>query len=105
MITDGIRPNLHAYMATVFADSNSPATLINSVEDHVHILFNLSRTVTIAKVVEETKKSSSKWLKGASGKLLVTDYAVKKSVSEARNGRLSKDNRSFLNEAHDFLGK
>jgi REP element-mobilizing transposase RayT len=36
---------------------------INGVEDHVHILGNLSRTVTIAGLVEEAKKSPSKWMK------------------------------------------
>lgn len=37
--------------------------LINGVEDHVHILCNLSRTATIAEVVEEAKKATSKWMK------------------------------------------
>ena len=36
-----VRPDLHAYMATVLANLNSPAVLINSVEDHVHILLNM----------------------------------------------------------------
>jgi putative transposase len=36
---------------------------MNSVEDHIHILFELSRTVTISDVVEEVKKSSSRWIK------------------------------------------
>jgi REP element-mobilizing transposase RayT len=58
-----VRPDLHAYMATVLANLNSPAVLINSVEDHVHILFNMGRIVTLAQVVEGVKKSSSKWIK------------------------------------------
>lgn len=58
-----VRPDLHAYMATVLANLNSPAVLINSVEDHVHILFNMGRTVALAQVVEDVKKSSSKWIK------------------------------------------
>jgi REP element-mobilizing transposase RayT len=33
------------------------------VEDHVHILCNLSRTVTIAQLVEDSKKTTSKWMK------------------------------------------
>jgi putative transposase len=33
------------------------------VEDHVHLLFGLSRTRTIAEVVESIKTSSSKWVK------------------------------------------
>ncbi len=37
--------------------------LINSMEDHVHLLFELSRTVTISQAVEDVKKSSSKWIK------------------------------------------
>ena len=62
-LTDDIRPDLHAYMATVLSNLKSPATIINSVEDHIHILFNLHRTITLSKAVEEVKKSSSKWLK------------------------------------------
>ncbi len=37
-------------MATVLASLNSPAVLINSVADHVHVLFKMGRTVTLAQV-------------------------------------------------------
>ena len=63
LITDEVRPQLHAYMATVLANLKSPAVLINSVDDHIHLLFQLHRTVTLSKAVEEVKKSSSKWIK------------------------------------------
>lgn len=63
LLSDRIRPELHAYLATVLAEMNCPATLINFVKDHVHILFNMSRTVTLAQAAEEVKKSSSKWIK------------------------------------------
>ena len=36
---------------------------MGGVADHVHLAVRLSRTVTIAKLVEELKTSSSKWLK------------------------------------------
>ncbi|MBI2191406.1 MAG: transposase [Planctomycetes bacterium] len=42
---------------------NSPAVNINCVEDHIHILCNLSRTHSMAQVIEEIKTSSSKWIK------------------------------------------
>jgi putative transposase len=58
-----LRETLHAYMATVFQNLGCPPELINSMEDHVHILFELSRTVTISQVVEDVKRSSSKWIK------------------------------------------
>ena len=62
-ITPTVEVELHAYMATVFRDHNSPSLAINGTPDHVHALFVLSRTITIADVVEKVKTGSSKWLK------------------------------------------
>ena len=62
-IKDAVRDSLHAYMATVLDNLGCHAHLINSVEDHVHILFELSRTVAVSQAVEEVKKASSKWIK------------------------------------------
>jgi REP element-mobilizing transposase RayT len=58
-----VRARLHAYMAGVLQNIGCEPILINGVEDHVHILCNLSRKVTIAGLVEEAKKSTSKWMK------------------------------------------
>lgn len=63
VIRDSVRDSLHAYMATVLENLGCHAHLINSVEDHVHILFELSRTVSVSEAVEEVKKTSSKWIK------------------------------------------
>lgn len=41
----------------------SPALLINSVSDHSHILFRLSKNYALANVIEQLKKDSSKWIK------------------------------------------
>ena len=60
---DAVRASLHAYMATVLQNIGCPALLINSVADHVHILFELARTVSVSAAVEEVKKSSSRWIK------------------------------------------
>ncbi|MBI4467868.1 MAG: IS200/IS605 family transposase [Acidobacteria bacterium] len=62
-ITPAIEPELHAYMATIFRALKSPAISIGGTKDHVHSLFTLSRTVSVADLVEEVKKSSSKWMK------------------------------------------
>jgi REP-associated tyrosine transposase len=63
LLQDPIRDALHRYMAVVLKNLGCPPNLINSVEDHVHILFDLSRTVAVASAVEEVKKASSKWIK------------------------------------------
>jgi REP element-mobilizing transposase RayT len=62
-LSEKIRPDLHAYMATVLKNLGCRALLINSMDDHVHILFDLGRTVSISAAVEEVKKTSSKWIK------------------------------------------
>ncbi len=63
VITDAVRPSLHAYMARVLQNFRCPPVLINSVEDHIHILFELGRTVFISQAVEEAKTTASKWIK------------------------------------------
>jgi putative transposase len=63
LIHESIREPLHRYMAVVLENCSCRTVLINSVEDHVHLLFNLGRTVSIADAVEEVKTTSSKWMK------------------------------------------
>lgn len=63
LLADPVRESLHAYMATVLQNLACPPVIINSMEDHVHVLFDLARTVAVSQVVEDVKKSSSKWIK------------------------------------------
>ncbi len=63
LINKNIEAELHSYMASIFKNNESPALKINSVPDHIHILFRLSKNYALAKVVEDVKKNSSKWIK------------------------------------------
>ena len=54
---------LFAYQAGIFKEWESPALIVGGVEDHVHALFALSKNHPLKKIVEEVKKSSSKWMK------------------------------------------
>lgn len=58
-----VRPHLHAYLATVARNAGCEAYRVGGVADHVHLAIRLSRTLTIAELVETLKTSSSKWLK------------------------------------------
>jgi REP element-mobilizing transposase RayT len=59
-----LRGELYAYMATILRDNvDSPALIINGVEDHVHALVRLSRKFPVMQVVQESKVETSKWLK------------------------------------------
>jgi putative transposase len=66
-LTPEVRPELHAYAATVLQGCQSPALVINSVADHVHVLCALSKNMAACDLVEEIKTSTSKWIKTKGG--------------------------------------
>ena len=63
LISDELGNQIHPYMAGIFKNYESPALIINSVSEHIHILFRLSKNYALAKVVEMVKKDTSKWIK------------------------------------------
>ncbi len=62
-ITESIRSDLHAYLGGTLSRLGCVVIQIGGPQDHVHALFSLPRTVTIADLVEELKRDSSKWVK------------------------------------------
>jgi len=63
LLRDDERDQLHAYIAGILKNHDSPLIEINSVGDHIHILFAQSKNHAPAKVVEQVKTWSSVWLK------------------------------------------
>jgi putative transposase len=57
------RPKLHAYLTTVGRNAGCECYRVGGVADHVHLAIRLTRTLTMADLVEQLKTSSSKWLK------------------------------------------
>lgn len=58
-----LRADLHSYMAGILTQFESQPLTIGGVEDHVHALFVLSRTTTLADTIKELKRGSTVWLK------------------------------------------
>src|SRR5262245_44903339 len=63
VLPDDIRSDLHAYMGGTLNGLGCPPIEINSEPDHVHLLFLLTRTETLANVVGQLKKSANDWLR------------------------------------------
>jgi putative transposase len=61
--TPELRGTMTGYLVGTLQNIDCPSLIVGVVEDHVHILCNLSRTLTIAKLVEELKASSSARIK------------------------------------------
>ncbi len=55
--------DLHCYMANIVRAYGCHAFEIGGVENHVHLLVSLPRTLPLSKLIEEVKKGSSKWIK------------------------------------------
>jgi putative transposase len=62
-IKNCIQPELFAYLAGICRKLGSNAYRVGGTEDHIHIACTLPRTLTVSKLLEEIKKSSSVWLK------------------------------------------
>jgi putative transposase len=62
-LSPSLQAELHPYIVGVFRNFDCPSLQVGGTDDHVHVLFRLSRTVSVAQVVEKVKTSSSKWIK------------------------------------------
>ena len=63
LLRDKEREELHSYITGILKNKSSPLIEINSVGDHIHILYTQSKNEALAKVVEQVKSSSSGWIK------------------------------------------
>lgn len=64
-----LREDLHAYLAGTCNNLDCPAIEVGGVQDHVHVLCRLGRTITVADLLRELKRESSKWVKEQSREL------------------------------------
>ncbi|HOW74412.1 MAG TPA: IS200/IS605 family transposase [Candidatus Competibacteraceae bacterium] len=116
-LTDAIRESLHAYMAMVMDNLGCQALLINSIEDHIHILFELSRTIAVSQAVEKVKTVSSRWMKtqgdewtgftwqAGYGAFTVSASNVQMVRNYVENQREHHRLQSFQDEYRAFLDK
>jgi len=117
IIQDGIQDELHRYCASILKEWDSPAILINSVEDHIHVLFSFSKNHAVSKIVEEIKKASSKWLKSKGdaygsfywqsgyGVFSVSQSNVLEVEKYIRNQKEHHRQKTFQEEFREFLNR
>ena len=54
---------IHAYIGQLVNTTGCSVIQTGGTEDHVHVLFLLSKNESISHVVEEVKRNSSRWIK------------------------------------------
>jgi putative transposase len=63
ILMEPIRAPLCSYASAVLRDLDSHVLAINAWRNHVHILFVLSKNHSLARIVMEVKRATSKWIK------------------------------------------
>jgi len=67
LIKPEIEQRLYLYIKSLSTDLNCPILTIGGMPDHIHILLNLSRTISLSEYMTKIKANSSKWMKKESG--------------------------------------
>lgn len=108
---------MHAYLASILKAHNCPTLIVGGVSDHVHALFVLSKNDSIANIVYEMKRSSSRWAKTQRTTLRKFQwqsgygaFSVSESHVEAVRKYVEKQEqhhrrRTFEEEFREFLTK
>lgn len=117
LILPDVREELHAYLVGIGKGIGSPTLQVNGTADHVHILLSMARTVSIAEIVEDLKKGSSKWIKTKSrdlrgfywqngyGAFSVSPSNVKRVRSYIATQEAHHRKMTFQDEYRKFLKK
>ena len=116
-LDQSIRFRLWQYIAGICKNENSPALQIGGTADHIHVLCNLSRTISLQTLVTKIKSESSKWIKQISpdyndfhwqsgyGAFSVNPGEIEKVTEYIRNQEQHHCQRDFYNELRLFLQK
>jgi REP element-mobilizing transposase RayT len=69
-LTDhAFRERTHAYLKGICENQDSPSLKVGGIDDHIHILCRLSKTLGVATLIRELKRDSSKWIKDENPRL------------------------------------
>ena len=112
-----VRADMHAHLATVLRTHDCPSLIVGGCDDHVHALFSLSRTHSIAQIVKETMRTSSAWIKTVErryskfhwqngyGACSVSQSHIEQVRSYVMNQEQHHRRTTFQNEFRRFLKK
>ena len=106
---------VHAYLAQILNNNNCTAICVGGIANHVHLLFVLSKTNTLADIVRLLKSNSSKWINERNGCLRhfgwqdgygafsVSQSQVQKVVDYIENQETHHHKKTFQEEYKQLL--
>jgi len=112
-----IQKEVHAYLGGISKKLNCSPVVIGGTEDHVHLLCQLARTISLADWVKEMKRVSSIWIKqrepsldafawqGGYGAFSVSASAIEKTREYITSQQEHHKKQTFQDEYRAFLRK
>ena len=61
-IDDALRTRLHGYIGAIISGERGVPVAVGGTADHVHVLFAMRTTPSVAAMVNKIKSNSSKWV-------------------------------------------
>jgi REP element-mobilizing transposase RayT len=116
-IDEQIEEDLFAYVGGICRELKCPTLKVGGADDHIHIACSLARTITIAKLLEEIKSSSSKWIKtkdhrfeefawqNGYGAFSIGQSQLDALIRYIANQRIHHRTKSFQEEYRELLEK
>jgi putative transposase len=117
LIAPEVEGDLFAFMAGVLKNHDSRLLAANGTANHVHLLISQSKNVALSFLIQELKKSTSKWIKAKNVKFKDFQWqdgygafsigesnvpALKQYIARQKEKHQKK---SFENELREFLRK
>ncbi len=93
-----MRSGAHAYLAGACRQLKCPARIVNGTADHVHILCNLHRTISVSGLLRGLKEPSSKWIKAKGGLLKKFRWQAGYAAFSVSPSRLEAVHRYIANQ-------
>ncbi len=63
LLNSSIQTELYKYIAQICKSKSSLLKQIGGTNNHIHMLLDLSRTISLSKLIFEIKSNSTRWLK------------------------------------------
>ena len=106
---------VHSYIGQLVNTTGCQVIRVGGVEDHIHVVCILSRNETVAHLVEEIKRNSSRWLKeldekyksfawqGGYAAFSISQSIIERTIEYVSNQKAHHQKYSFQDEYLQFL--
>jgi len=117
MIHPPVDVELYGYIGSICNNLECPVLIVSGHLDHVHILYLLSKKISLMKLMEELKSHSSKWIKSKGkgyenfywqegyGAFSVNPSEINIVIAYISNQKEHHSRKTFQDEYRSFLKK